>query len=341
MSDRGCGYHRLICGCSALLGFFLLGGLHVHAARAAELDILWKQSERSPEQAVIAFSPDGQMVAVGTENIQLRRTSDGELLRTLDGGEALLSVAFSPDSQFLAAAGFVGTALIWRVGDGALLNRIPDAADQVAYSPDGQIFATADKNGKLRLWRMTDGELLNTLDAGQQGKDLYLAFSPDGRLLATSHGDGRGLATSPRGTRLWRVSDGQLLWTIDGHQSEVVAFSPDGQLLATSPSTATNEVWFWRVADATLLRRLTGHRWRIHSLSFSKDGKLLATGTWENGGAHGEVGIWDVKAGQLLQNYNPGVGVWSVAFSPDDQFLAYGRDDGQAVVMRNPYAAGQ
>jgi WD40 repeat protein len=111
MGGRGCEYYRLMCGCWAVLGLSLLGGLHVRAAGAAELDILWKQSERSPEQAIMAFSPDGQLVAVGTENIKLRRTSDGELLRTLDGGEALLSVAFSPDGQFLAAAGFVGTAL--------------------------------------------------------------------------------------------------------------------------------------------------------------------------------------------------------------------------------------
>jgi WD40 repeat protein len=105
-------------------------------------------------------------------------------------------------------------------------------------------------------------------------------FSPDGATLASGSDDDT--------VRLWRVSDGRLLRTLEGHTSSVesVAFSPDGETLA---SGAWQEIQLWRVSDGRLLRTLEGHTTSVWSVAFSPDGETLASGSWD-----GTVRLWGV-----------------------------------------------
>lgn len=76
-----------------------------------------------------------------------------------------------------------------------------------------------------------------------------------------------------------------------------------------------------------------GHAWYVSSVSFSPDGRLLASGSSDR-----TVKLWRVSDGALLQTYDQetGIGVTSIRFSPDGRLLGYGRLDATVVVARNP-----
>ncbi|NPA93572.1 MAG: WD40 repeat domain-containing protein, partial [Chloroflexi bacterium] len=135
--------------------------------------------------------------------------------------------------------------------------------------------------------------------------------------------------------RLWRVSDGVLVRTLEGHADGVysVAFSPDGTLLASvSCSQRDEETWrcvkgeiqLWRVSDGTLVRTLEGYEYAVVSVAFSPDGTLLASGSrWD-----GTVQLWRVSDGALVRTLEGHTSsVESVVFSPDGTLLASGSWD--------------
>ncbi|HEY1001218.1 MAG TPA: CHAT domain-containing protein [Streptosporangiaceae bacterium] len=96
-----------------------------------------------------------------------------------------------------------------------------------------------------------------------------VAFSPDGRLLATASFDGTA--------RVWDLATGEQRRTLTGHINWVygVAFSPDGRLLATASADMTARVW--DLATGGHLRTLTGRTDWVRDVAFSPDGRLLAT----------------------------------------------------------------
>jgi hypothetical protein len=142
-----------------------------------------------------------------------------------------------------------------------------------------------------------------------------VAFSPDGRLLASGSGD--------RTIKLWEVASGSLVRTLTGHTDWVnsVAFSPDGRLLASGSGDRT--IKLWEVATGSLVRTLSGHTDWVSSVAFSPDGRLLASGSGDK-----TIKLWEVATGSLVRTLS-GHTDWvrSVAFSPDGRLLASGSGD--------------
>ncbi|MEH2240028.1 NB-ARC domain-containing protein [Nostoc sp.] len=141
-----------------------------------------------------------------------------------------------------------------------------------------------------------------------------VAFSPNGKLLATGDADGK--------TYLWQVDDGKLLFSCTGHSSWVksVAFSPDGQTLASGSDDQT--VKLWDVHNGNCLKTLHGHSNWVRSVAFSPDGQTLASGSEDQ-----TVKLWDVNTGKCLKTLQGNTNrVRSVAFSPDGQTLASGSE---------------
>ncbi|MDZ8030324.1 NB-ARC domain-containing protein [Nostoc sp. DedSLP04] len=141
-----------------------------------------------------------------------------------------------------------------------------------------------------------------------------VAFSPNGKLLATGDADGK--------TYLWQVDDGKLLFTCIGHSSWVksVAFSPDGQTLASGSDDQT--VKLWDVPDGKCLKTLQGHSNWVRSVAFSPDGQTLASGSEDQ-----TVKLWNVHIGKCLITLQGNTNrIMSVAFSPDGQTLASGSE---------------
>jgi WD40 repeat protein len=149
---------------------------------------------------------------------------------------------------------------------------------------------------------------------------LSVAFSPDGRSLASSSTNGTII--------LWDTTSGTRLKTLAGDTDLVlsVAFSPDGRSLASSSTNGT--IILWDTANWTKLKTLAPHGKGVWSVSFSPDGRTLASGSDDR-----TVVLWDIASGAKLKTFTGHTDyVMGVAFSPDGRTLASGSSDKSIIL---------
>jgi WD40 repeat protein/cell division protein FtsL len=174
------------------------------------------------------------------------------------------------------------------------------------------------------LKRQCHAELL-TLEGHPRGGVSSVAFSPDGKRLASGSLDGT--------VKLWDMFAGREEHTLHGHKDEVfgVAFSPDGKRLASGGVDGT--VRLWHAATGREEQRLNAHDGWVESVAFSRDGTLLASTSFDQ-----MIKVWDIarwRAGgvnPLVHTLKGHTGrVYGVAFSPDGKRLASAGFEDQTV----------
>jgi WD40 repeat protein len=244
-----------------------------------------------------ALSQDGKIAAtISDENINLWNTDLAKETWKCKVKGGWSSFTLSADGKFLAKVdGEEGNTdtITLQVWDTSTHRRLrewkTDTPSSIAFSADGKLLATAGsrfEDERLRLFDVKAGTELRAWRTDSLWIGA-LAFSPDGRILASSHSD--------QTMRLWETTTGKYLgWfakhpagTENLHATCPIVFSPDGKLLASGGYD--NTVRLWDTVTAKEVSQFTGHEAAVYTLAFSPDGKRLASGSDDT-----TTLIWDV-----------------------------------------------
>ncbi len=298
----------------------------------------------------LAFSPDGQSLAVGLDpgKVQLWSTTDGKERFSFQGSVP----EFSPDGSLLATMPWAideeQRLYTYSTKDGSLLKqwegerasflpggtlaienagavRVTDvktnkvlqafSGKSAAFSADGQTLALLDRD-QIRLYDVPSGKFLSTLEGSFKAVSS-LEFALDGRSLAIV-GDGPADSLGAPQAMIWQLPDGKRS-VVDIQAPLELTYAPnEGTLLIWTAES----IHVFDPHTAAQVATFAEYGTNVDGVAFSPDGMTLAA---NSGNPHLTTRLWGIEDGQLEKVIedpnNPGYGAANVSFSPDGQLL--------------------
>ena len=315
--------------------------------------------ETNSEIQCITFSPDGNTLASGEDNVIRFFDIHSGNEKSLNAHTSWVDdLSYSPDGKSILSISDDNSVFLWDVNtlenkmifDGAVEGYLTS----VDFNPDGRIIASGGMDNKVHLWHGPTGEYI-TAFSGHTSYITSVVFSPDGKSVASAAEDGT--------IRFWDVETGTLKNSLTGHIDTIysVTFFPNGTQLISGNADGTLNVW--NIKSRSLVRSITSDYTELDRVVFNKNGDIIACGieeiviinknnpeqqrvlskikkglhsfeitsdgkTYATGHEDKNIYLWDSKTGKLKNTLSGHTDyVYSTAFNPDNTLLASGNDD--------------